>query len=83
MKLPLYLVLLAVFASVTAYADDAAGEAEIVFFPLADMESEINTSLKTVVEAGEARPKLMIRGDSVLPASESTLAAQSQIAGSL
>ncbi|NBX17605.1 MAG: hypothetical protein EBR09_09590 [Proteobacteria bacterium] len=83
MKLPLCFVLLAVFASVTAHADDAAGEAEIVFFPLADMESEINTSLKTVVEAGDSRPKLLISGDSVLPASESPRSAGTEIAGSL
>jgi hypothetical protein len=62
--------LIALFSCVlsfTASAEHLQSEPEIVFFPLADMDSEINTSLKTVVEAGDTRPSLVIHGEDALP----------------
>ncbi len=50
-----------------AYADDAQQDAAIVLFPLADMDSEINSSLQTIVESGAKRPVLVIHGDAFLP----------------
>jgi hypothetical protein len=67
MDFRIVIALMSVCASVAAHADDFQSDDQIVLFPLADMDSEINSSLKTVVEAGETRPALMISGEDVLP----------------
>lgn len=49
-----------------AHANDAQQDEAFILFPLADMDSEINSSLQTVVESGVERPVLVIQGDAFL-----------------
>jgi len=55
------------FIGSQALADETQQDEAFVLFPLADMDSEINSSLQTVVESGAKRPVLVIQGDALLP----------------
>lgn len=68
MKSMVALFTLVLLCPLTALADDFGVE-QVELFPLADMDSEINNTLKTSTELGEKRAVLVIRAenDTTLP----------------